>query len=62
MLHSIICIGSHSDEEEFESINIWCETCDELLFYIEAPTEPETPAEPGDQGNAEVPGPSPGGH
>ena len=58
--HAIICVGSPSDGEEFESIGIWCETCDELLFYIEVPTEPETPAEAGDQGDYEYNDPEKG--
>ncbi len=45
MGHAIICVGSPSDEEEFESISIWCDDCEELLFQIGAAVD--APAETG---------------
>ena len=34
--HSIICIGSPSDEYQFESISIWCNDCDEIIFELQS--------------------------
>lgn len=36
MGHSIICIGSPSDEYQFESISIWCNDCDEIIFELQS--------------------------
>ncbi len=44
--HAIICVGSPSDEEEFKSISIWCDDCEELLFQIDAAVD--APAETGE--------------
>lgn len=43
--HAAVCIGSPSDEDEFENICIWCEECDEVLFDIENPAKNAMPDE-----------------
>ncbi len=37
--HSATCLGSPSDEDTFDSISIWCDDCEELLFEIDRPED-----------------------
>lgn len=39
--HSIVCVGSPSDEDKYDNISIWCEDCEEVLFSIDLGDEIE---------------------